>query len=131
MTSMRPNTPHAAGFTLIEKDGRPVLLGPHGKPIEITIPLAGKASMNAVDQKIVAVLKEDWEGNSHKRSLTPPGGRLSLSGLDRKDCCSLRWHARTPGTKTSTVWTISKRSPLGEKLLPLRQRHVHSLIHAT
>lgn len=50
-----------AGFTLDTSGEKNVLYGPDGKAVEITIPLGGKASVNNVDEKIVQVLREDWE----------------------------------------------------------------------
>ena len=118
----------AAGFTLIEKDGRPVLLGPDGKPIEITIPLAGKASMNAVDQKIVAVLKEDWEG------------KLGIKIVDTPqvdDSVYLDWIAKTavhfdgmPGRWHEDIDRLDnfQRSPLGENYYHFDNATFNSLI---
>jgi len=76
-----------AGFNLTEINGKPVLLGPDGKQVEITIPLSGKASTNAVDQKIVAVLKEDWEGKL--------GIRIA-DVFQVDDSVYLDWIAKTP-----------------------------------
>jgi peptide/nickel transport system substrate-binding protein len=47
-----------AGFT---KDATGALIGPNGKPVVITIPLGGKGAVNGADQKIVTVLKNDWQ----------------------------------------------------------------------
>ncbi len=118
----------AAGFTLIEKDGRPVLLGPDGKPIEITIPLAGKASTNAVDQKIVAVLKEDWEG------------KLGIKIVDTPqvdDSIYLDWIAKTavhfdgmPGRWHDDIDRLDnfQKSPLGENFYHFDNAAFNSLI---
>lgn len=118
----------AAGFTLTEKDGRPLLLGPDGKPVEITIPLAGKASMNAVDQKIVAVLKEDWEG------------KLGIKIVDTPqvdDSVYLDWIAKTavhfdgmPGRWHEDIDRLDnfQRSPLGENFYHFDNAAFNSLI---
>ena len=119
----------AAGFTLIEKEnGRPVLLGPDGKPVEITIPLAGKASTNAVDQKIVAVLKEDWEG------------KLGIKIVDTPqvdDSVYLDWIAKTavhfdgmPGRWHEDIDRLDnfQRSPLGENYYHFDNATFNSLI---
>jgi len=50
-----------AGFTLKTEGGKNVLYGPDNTPVTITIPLGDKASINKVDEKIVLVLKEDWD----------------------------------------------------------------------
>lgn len=87
-----------AGFNLTETNGRPVLLGSDGKQVEITIPLSGKASMNAVDQKIVAVLKEDWEGKLGIRIADTPqvDGSVYLDWIAKTavhfDGMPGRWH---------------------------------------
>jgi len=117
-----------AGFNLTEKDGRPVLLGPDGKPVEITIPLAGKASMNAVDQKVVAVLKEDWEG------------KLGIKIADTPqvdDSVYLDWIAKTavhfdgmPGRWHEDIDRLDnfQRSPLGENFYHFDNATFNSLI---
>jgi peptide/nickel transport system substrate-binding protein len=46
-----------AGFT---RNPEGVLIGPDGKPVTVTIPLGGKGG-SASEQKIVTVLKNDWE----------------------------------------------------------------------
>ncbi|MDK2974172.1 MAG: peptide/nickel transport system substrate-binding protein [Methanofollis sp.] len=103
-----------AGFNLTESDGKPVLLGPDGKQVEITIPLSGKASTNAVDQKIVAVLKEDWEGKLGIKIVDTPQVDSSVY---------LDWIARTavhfdgmPGRWHEDIDRLDnfQRSPLGE-----------------
>jgi len=38
-----------------------VLIGPDKKPVTVTIPLGGKGAPNGGEQKIVTVLKNDWE----------------------------------------------------------------------
>jgi peptide/nickel transport system substrate-binding protein len=50
-----------AGFTLKTENRKNVLYGPDNQVVTITIPLGGKASTNGIDEKIVQVLKEDWE----------------------------------------------------------------------
>ncbi|MCE5337865.1 MAG: ABC transporter substrate-binding protein [Methanomicrobiaceae archaeon] len=50
-----------AGFTLKTEDGKNILYGPDNAPVAITIPLGDKASINKVDEKILLVLREDWE----------------------------------------------------------------------
>ena len=104
----------AAGFNLTEENGRPVLLDPNGNRVEITIPLAGKASTNAVDQKIVAVLKEDWEGKLGIRIVETP---------QVDDSVYLDWIAKTavhfdgmPGRWHEDIDRLDnfQRSPLGE-----------------
>ncbi|MCK9276807.1 MAG: ABC transporter substrate-binding protein [Methanoculleus sp.] len=117
-----------AGFNLTEKDGRPLLLGPDGKQVEITIPLAGKASTNAVDQKIVAVLKEDWEG------------KLGIKIVDTPqvdDSVYLDWIAKTavhfdgmPGRWHEDIDRLDnfQRSPLGENYYHFDNATFNSLI---
>lgn len=104
----------AAGFNLTEANGRPVLLDPDGNRVEISIPLAGKASTNAVDQKIVAVLKEDWEGKLGIRIVETP---------QVDDSIYLDWISRTavhfdgmPGRWHEDIDRLDnfQRSPLGE-----------------
>ncbi len=42
------------------KDGNGVLHGPDGAPVELNIPLGGKASVGGIDEKIITVLRKDW-----------------------------------------------------------------------
>lgn len=46
----------AAGFS---KGADGMLRGPDGNPVEMTIPLGGKASVGGADEKILAILRED------------------------------------------------------------------------
>lgn len=48
----------AVGFVMDEKG---ILRGPDGNPIELSIPLGGKGSTGKVDEKIITVLRNDWE----------------------------------------------------------------------
>ena len=77
----------AAGFV---KNSDGVLIGPDGNPVTITIPLGSKG--DAVNDKIIAVLKNDWaqlgisvstvyyeDSTQYRKLLTPTRCLLILS----------------------------------------------------
>lgn len=47
-----------AGF---KKDEQGILKGPDGKPVELIFTLGGKAAVGGIDEKILAVLQNDWK----------------------------------------------------------------------